>query len=366
MSSVVQVSLAGLPDTLVPGLPPTALAPMQDVTTLPFMRVVARRGGPDWFFTEYFRVHETSRLEPHILSSITENDTGRPVFAQLIGESLPDLARTVRELSRYPVAGIDLNLGCPAPKVYRKNVGGGLLRDPARVDEILALLRAECPGRFTVKMRIGFDSTENFDALLDSVNRHSADLLSVHGRTVKEMYQAEVHYDWIAHAARRARCPVLANGNVTSAAKARRVLAETGAAGLMIGRSAIRNPWIFRQIREAGAGLPVFKPTLGDAREYVEDLHRATSTAAIPDRVQASRLKKFLNFVGQSVDAEGKFLYEMRRAEGMAALFAVCDRHMTDGGRASESFAEEPYPGLVARPNREEAIEAEPAACGLF
>ena len=363
---MVSSSLRLLPELLEPGLPPTALAPMQDVTTLPFMRAVARRGAPDFFFTEYFRVHETSRLEPHILSSVTENDTGRPVFAQLIGESLTDLARTARELVRHPVAGIDLNLGCPAPKVYRKNVGGGLLRDPARVDEILALLRSVCPGRFTVKMRIGFETTDFFDQLLDSVNQHRVDLLSVHGRTVKEMYRAEVHYDWIAHAVRRANCPVLANGNVTSAAKARRVLAETGAAGLMIGRSAIRNPWIFRQIRDACAGRPAFQPTLGDARGYIEDLRQSTASAEIPDRIQGSRLKKFLNFVGQSVDAEGKFLYEMRRAEGLGALMQVCDRHLVENGRAQEPYPEEPYPGLVARPNREEAIEVEPVTCSLF
>ncbi len=272
-------SLQFLPPLLEPGLPATALAPMQDVTTLPFMRAVAKRGAPDWFFTEYFRVHETSRLEPHILSSVTENDTGRPVFAQMIGESLTDLARTVRELSKHPVAGIDLNLGCPAPKVYRKNVGGGLLRDPAKVDEILAMLRAECPGRFTVKMRIGFETTDFFDTLLDSVNRHKVDLLSVHGRTVKEMYRAEVHYDFIAHAVQRANCPVLANGNVTSGAKARKVLAETGAAGVMVGRSAIRNPWIFRQIREACGGRTIFQPTLGDLREYVDDLRTSDRRA---------------------------------------------------------------------------------------
>lgn len=366
MSAAAHPALAKLPAVLEPGLPPTALAPMQDVTTLPFMRAVARRGAPDWFFTEYFRVHETSRLETHILASVTENDTGRPVFAQMIGESLPDLARTARELAQHPVAGVDLNLGCPAPKVYRKNVGGGLLRDPEKVDAILALLRAECPGRFTVKMRIGFDSTENFDRLLDSVNRHGVDLLSVHGRTVKEMYRAEVHYDWIAHAVRRAQCPVLANGNVTSAAKAKKVLAETGAAGLMIGRSAIRNPWIFRQIREACTGRPVFQPTLRDAREYIDDLRSSTSTPDIPDKVQGSRLKKFLNFVGQSVDAEGKFLYEMRRAEGCDALMKVCDHYMINNGHADEPFPEEPHPGLVARPNREEAIDTEPQTCSLF
>ena len=188
---------------------------MQDVTDLAFMGVIAHYGAPDYFFTEFFRVHAQSKPEKHILRSIDENRTGRPVFAQLIGEDIHHLARTAAELLRHSVAGIDLNMGCPAPKVYKKNVGGGLLREPARIDEILGALRHACPGLFTVKMRIGFDGAEHFERILDLVNKHDVDLLSLHGRTVKEMYRSEVHYDYIARAAARVKCPVLANGNIT-------------------------------------------------------------------------------------------------------------------------------------------------------
>ena len=108
---------------------PSALAPMQDVTSLPFMAIVANYGAPDLFFTEYFRVHAHARINPDILSSITENSSGKPVFAQLIGEDIEHIRRFANDLQKYPIAGIDLNLGCPAPRVYRKNVGGGLLRN---------------------------------------------------------------------------------------------------------------------------------------------------------------------------------------------------------------------------------------------
>ncbi len=345
-----------LPSPLAAGLPLTALAPMQDVTDLAFMRVVAHYGAPDYFFTEFFRVHSQSRPEKHILRSIDENTTGRPVFAQLIGENLPDLARTVDELLRHPVAGIDLNLGCPAPKVYKKNVGGGLLRDPDKIDQILACLRAASPGLFTVKMRIGFDDTVHFDRVLDLVNAHRVDLLSVHGRTVKEMYRSEVHYDYIAHAVSRVRCPVLANGNVTSAAKAATVLAGTRAAGVMIGRHAIRNPWIFRQCREQFAGPgeaapAIFRPTLADVRDYVERLYRATQTAEIAERPHVAKMKKYLNFVGQSVDPAGAFLHAMRRAETELELFSACDAHLL--AEPTREFSPEPYPGVIARPNCE-------------
>jgi tRNA-dihydrouridine synthase B len=354
-----------LPRGLTPGQPLTALAPMQDVTDLPFMRVMAHYGAPDYFFTEFFRVHTQSRPEKHIVRSIVENRTGRPVFAQLIGEDIAHMVRTVKELLKLPVAGIDLNMGCPAPKIYKKNVGGGLLRDPAKIDELIGSLRDAVPGLFTVKMRIGFDSTVNYERVLGLINKHGVDLLSVHGRTVKEGYRSDVHYDFIAHAARTVRCPVLANGNITSAAKAAAVLSETGAAGVMIGRHAIRNPWIFRQCREmfeVERGLrtrsepvqrpgstSVFAPTLADVREYIDRLYRETQGPGVPEAAHVAKMKKYLNFVGQGVDAEGKFLHDMRRAMTEAELFAVCDRHLL--AEPAKLFATEPYPGIIARPD---------------
>ena len=347
-----------LPPGHQPGGPLTALAPMQDVTDLAFMRVVAHYGAPDYFFTEFFRVHAQSRPEKHILRSIDENSTGRPVFAQLIGENLHDLARTTDELLRHNVAGIDLNLGCPAPKVYKKNVGGGLLREPEKVAGILARLRSVVPGLFTVKMRIGFDSTEHFDRLLDLINEHRVDLLSVHGRTVKEMYRSDVHYDCIARAVSRVRCPVLANGNVTSATRAGAILGETHAAGVMIGRHAIRNPWIFRQCREQFSGGPVTRIALADVREYIERLYRATETPGIAERLHVNKMKKYLNFVGQSVDSHGAFLHDMRRVESERELFAICDRHLL--ADPQREFSVEPHAGVIARPNCEtpESVES--------
>src|SRR5688572_30256909 len=345
-----------LPPGQQAGGPLTALAPMQDVTDLAFMNVVTHYGAPDYFFTEFFRVHAQSTVEKHILRSIDENSTGRPIFAQLIGEDLGHLARTTEELLRHNVAGIDLNLGCPAPKVYKKNVGGGLLREPGRVAQILALLREIVPGVFTVKMRIGFDGTEHFDRLLDLMNEHRVDLLSVHGRTVKEMYRSEVHYDYIAHAVSRVKCPVLANGNVTSAARASAILGETRAAGVMIGRHAIRNPWIFRQCRQQLAGQQVMRPVLSDVRDYVERLYRATQSPGIPEQLHVNKMKKYLNFVGQSVDPNGAFLHDMRRAQSEGELFSICDRHLlAEPGR---EFSPEPYAGVIARPNCETPTDA--------
>src|SRR5213596_804838 len=255
-----------------------ALAPMQDVTDLPFWRLLSRYGGADVYVTEYFRVHATSNLEKYILRSITENPTGRPVVAQMIGNDIPALVRTAKELQQLPIVAVDLNLGCPAPVVYRKCAGGGLLREPQRVDAILGALRDAITIKFTVKTRLGFDSPQVFDELLPIFAKQSIDLLTVHGRTVQEMYRSEVHYDLIARAVAELPFPVLANGNVYSAHNADEILRLTGAKGLMIGRGAIRNPWLFPQIRQHQRGETVFTPTGQDVLAYVRALYDAVSS----------------------------------------------------------------------------------------
>ena len=267
-------------------------------------------------------MHADSRLEKPILRSITENPTGRPVVAQMIGNSIPDLVRTARELQN-PIAAVDLNLGCPAPVVYKKSPVA-LLREPERVDRILGALREAVETRFTVKTRIGFDGPAVFDELLPIFAKHDLDLLTVHGRTVKEMYRSAVHYDFIAHAVAEAGCPVLANGNVYSAAKAESVLTETGALGLMIGRGIIRNPWLFTQIRQHLRGETPAWPSGRAVRDYVTDLFEMTAPENYVERSQVQKMKKYMNYFGLGVDAKGRFLHDIRRAQTKADFFAIC------------------------------------------
>jgi tRNA-dihydrouridine synthase B len=308
--------------------PMLALAPMQDVTDLPFWKLMTGYGGADVYFTEYFRVHNTSTLEKWILKSITDNPTRRPVVAQMIGNDVPSLVRTARELQQYPIAAVDLNLGCPAPVVYRKCAGGGLLREPARVDSILGALRDAVKIKFTVKTRIGFDSPAAFDELLPIFAKHSLDLLTVHGRTVYEMYRSEVHYDFIARAVEAMSCPVLANGNVHSAQKAEEVLKSTGAHGLMIGRGAIRNPWLFHQIRQRQRGETLFVPRGCDVLAYVRALYDAVCSPDVTESAQVQKMKKYMNYFGVGVDAEGRFLHQIRRVTTQSEFFCVCEEFL--------------------------------------
>lgn len=342
----------------------TMLAPMQDVTTLAFMQLIARRGAPDLFVTEFLRVHATSELDDDIADCAARvlPLTGTPLLVQLIGEDVPALVRAAETiLSRFAetVAGIDFNLGCPMRKIFRKNVGGGLLRDLPKVAEIFSALREICSAHgkiFSVKCRLGFDDASPFPRLLELVRDCGVDLLAVHARTVRGLYRSPVDYAAIAEAVEKSACAVVANGEISSVGKARFVLEKTHCAGLMCGRHAVRNPWIFRQLREMFDGTPrerIFAPRLGDVFEYIRELEPCIADLATTPARAADRMKKFLNFIGTGVDPNGDFLRAVRRADSPTEIFKISEKFLLAGTLAEQPFPPEPFPRLCARPNCE-------------
>lgn len=310
-------------------VPTLFLAPMQNVTTLPFWRVVSRRGGPDFYVTEYFRVHANSKPESFIARSILENPTGKPVLAQMIGNDPIHLVRTAEALEKLPIAGVDLNLGCPAPSVCGKSSGGALLRNPERIREIVDELRQVVSGMVTVKTRIGFESPDEFEELLALFAELPIDHLAIHGRTVRERYQSAVHTDRIREAVQKLPFPVIANGNVVSPQTALAVQQRTAAAGLMIGRGAIRNPWLFQQVRQAIMRLPVFSPTLRDVHSYILELYEEVASEAenFSEVNHVHRMKKYTNYIANGI-SDGEFEAQLRRTHSTREFQEICSRHL--------------------------------------
>ncbi|MCB1225553.1 MAG: tRNA-dihydrouridine synthase family protein [Verrucomicrobiales bacterium] len=301
--------------------PLLALAPMQAITDWDFIRLQRHYGGADVCFIEYFRVTKDSTLDRDLVRCFTENPTDKPTVAQMIGNDIDAMCRTIAELQRLPVAAIDLNLGCPAPRVFNKCAGGGLLRDLPRVDRILGALRqaiTEVP--FTVKTRVGVENTAEFPAILEVLARHELDLVTIHGRTVREMYRSAVHYDQIARAVQTLPCPVLANGSIDSAEIAQQVAARTGVRGFMLGRSAIRNPWLFEQIRQTFRGGSAPRPTGRDVLAYLHALYDAMTHDHFAEIDRVHRVKKFMNFIGAGLPDGEAFLHPVRRATTREAL----------------------------------------------
>ncbi len=295
-----------------------ALAPMQDVTDLAFMRTLARVGSlPDVFVTPYFRSTTTTcALGEANLRCIRENETGVPIWAQLAGSDAAALVRDARALMQEPIAGIDLNAGCPSPLVNRHGAGAGLLREPENFSRILHALREEVPaGRFSVKCRLGWAEVDEFPALLERISAASPDWVTVHARTRQGLYNpAALRPQWVAKAVEALSCPVLANGDIEVAEAAPAWVAATGAAGVMIGRGAVRNPYIFRQLRGGKA------PTAAEMKRYYAILIEETGRILTrrTEKGHCNRMKKYLAFCYPDFTEEEQ--YHLRRCTDTADM----------------------------------------------
>jgi len=284
------------------GRPALALAPMQDITDHAFIKVIEALSGADLYVTEYFRVHQDSRLDPYILKSICENETGKPILAQMIGQDIEALRRSTLELQKYPIAGIDINLGCPAPVVCRKEAGGALLKNLSKLDLILGTLRDLCQEvPFTIKTRIGYDSDEEFENILPLFLKHQPDLLTIHGRTVKNRYQTPVFPKMIKKAVEEIGCPVIANGNVV----------------------------VFDELKASLSGQDTQGRPQKDLIHYIQRLYEETAASwTVFDPLKhVQKMKKYLNFIVQGLSAE--FEHEIRRAKTEEEFFSICQRHLS-------------------------------------
>lgn len=301
------------------------LAPMQDVTDLAFMRTLQRINSlPDAFITAYFRSTPTTcALAEHNLRCIDENETGVPVLAQLAGSDAPALLRDAAMLLARPgVAGINLNAGCPSPLVNRHGAGAGLLRDLPRFAEIARELRRALPaGQFSIKCRLGWEHAETeFPRILEILAAAAPDEVGIHARTRKQLYGGFPDFSYVQRAVATLTCPVLANGDIGTPAQAAACLQATSAAGLLIGRGAVRNPYLFRQLR----GSPA--PTPEEMRQYYSILVEETGRILLHKRTEkghCNRMKKYLAFCYPDFSPEAE--YRLRRCTSIPEMLRILE-----------------------------------------
>jgi tRNA-dihydrouridine synthase len=256
------------------GSQPLMLAPMQGLTNRALRALFIERVRPDVVFTEFVRVKASTK------KNITENDRqevvstggGVPLVVQLIGtdtEALLAAANTVQELG---AEHLNINLGCPYGRMTSQTAGGALLREPVALARMLAALRREIGGSFSVKVRSGFDDPAQIFSLLTLFGDSGIDFLVVHPRTVKQMYSGAADHGVTAEVVRQATMPVIANGDIFHAATGHRVLAETGATGLMLGRGAIADPLLFERLRGNCPNELTPEGKVAELRDYLQAL----------------------------------------------------------------------------------------------
>ncbi len=230
--------------------PVYALAPLAGFTDLPF-RSVVKKFGVDLTISEMISsnalMHQSAKTYRMLEKSPIEN----PYSIQIAGSDLAVIRRAVEIINeREDVTAIDLNCGCPAPKVVNNLQGSSLLTDLVQMGKVIETIKKYSNKEYTsVKFRLGFNE-KNHEEIARICEESGADYIAVHGRTRAGRYKAAVDYDAIAQIKQTVGIPVLANGDIDSPAKAKWVLEHTRADGVMIGRAAVGKPWIFKQIKE--------------------------------------------------------------------------------------------------------------------
>ena len=251
---------------------PVALSPMAGVTDAVF-RALCRQAGCGYATTEFARDRALLAGVPAQLALIDVSSDDRPVGVQIFGAEPDEMRRAAALVVEQQTPDVlDVNMGCPAPKVTNGQGGSSLLRDPQRAQEIVAAIAREiAPVPVTAKIRVGWNEPHKASGVAVDVARRVVDagaqLVSVHGRTREQKYEGLACWDTISAVAAAVPVPVIGNGDIASPQDAAHRLRTSGCAGIAIGRAARGRPWIFRQIRAFLLGQPV--PPDPDRQERV-------------------------------------------------------------------------------------------------
>jgi len=257
--------------------PPLILSPMAGVTNISFRRLLKRRGGIGLTVSEFISVEGLTRHNPKSKRQMRFFEEERPFAVQIFGGQ-PARMRMAAEMAEEVGADIlDINCGCPAPKVVKHGGGSGLLRDYPRLEDILKEIKKAIKIPLTVKIRAGYyDHTINAVETARLAEACGAEHIALHGRTKEQGYKGLANWDLVRQIKEVVSVPVSGSGDVTTVEGAFQKWRETNCDGILIGRGAMANPWIFRQIDDAINGREVFHPTHEDKRavllEYFEML----------------------------------------------------------------------------------------------
>ncbi|MDT8902760.1 tRNA dihydrouridine synthase DusB [Anaeroselena agilis] len=228
--------------------PAVVLAPMAGVTDLPF-RLLAKEMGCSLLYSEMVSDKGLLHNNCHTLDMLRIDDRERPVAVQIFGSEPASMAAAARIVARAGADIIDVNMGCPTPKIVKNGEGSALMRRPELARDILAAVVDAVQVPVTVKIRKGWDE-ESVNAVEIAALAEQAGVaaIAVHGRTREQFYSGTADWDIIRRVKERVKVPVIGNGDVRTPRDAERLLALTGCDAVMVGRASQGNPWIFRQI----------------------------------------------------------------------------------------------------------------------
>lgn len=304
-----------------PGTTPLMLAPMQGLTNRALRAYFIEHVRPDVIFTEFMRVNTApagAGLTAADLRDVATEQEGVPLVVQLVGHERETLVLAARVAQEAGAAHINLNMGCPYGRMGGGLTGGGMLRCPDDLAEVIPALREAIDGSFSVKIRTGYDDPEQILSLLPLFESSGVDFLVLHPRTVVQKFDGVADHGVTAQVVRETRLPVIANGDIRSAADGGRVLGETGAAGLMLGRGAIADPALFRRLRGVVNREPGREERRTEVGRYLREMLTRYGQLSCDDTQVLNKVKEIIAYLG---DPElSKPLKELLRARTVGAF----------------------------------------------
>jgi len=319
-----------------PGRFPLYLAPMARRTDIAF-RQLCKEQGADVMVTEFVQSEALIRDNAKAWEMVDFTATQRPMGVQIFGATPASMARAAREVcDRVRPDFLDLNFGCPAHKVIEQNAGSGLLRCPPLLYDLVKAVKDAIPDvPLTAKMRLGWDQDSIVAVeVAGRLEQLGVEALAVHGRTKEQGYAGAADWGWIARVAAAVSIPVIGNGDVKDGVGALRRRDESGVSGLMIGRAALGNPWIFAEVKAALEGRAPAVREIGPRQRWEAMLRLAELTLEVHASRLGSRdvrwmLDRLLPLT-QGLPGSRRIRDRLRYCLTLADLRRLGDEHLTE------------------------------------